>query len=66
MVKISRDDNVDSLRECQELDCSGLLSVSKTVVLWNNKSVVQWTVVQRRAQSSNWIDDERDSGIVKK
>ena len=51
---------------CQELDCSGLLGVSKTVVLWINESVVQWTMVQRRAQSSNWIDDEKDSGIVKK
>ena len=55
-----------SLVLCQELDCSGLLGVSETVVLWNNDSVVQWSMVQRRAQSSNWTDDERDSGIVKK
>ena len=52
-----------SLVLCQELDCSGLLGVSKTVVLWINESVVQWSMVQRRAQSSNWIDDERNSGI---
>ena len=26
---------------CQELDCSGLLGVRKTVVLWVNESVVQ-------------------------
>ena len=51
---------------CQELDCSGLLGVSKTMVLWINESVVQGTMVQRRAQSSNWIDDERDPEIVKK
>ena len=37
--------------------------MSKTVVLWINESVVQWTMVQRRAQSSNWREDERESGI---
>ena len=38
---------------CQELDGSGLLSVSKTVMLWVKDAVKQWSVVQRRAQSSN-------------
>ena len=35
--------------------------MSKTMVLWKNKgSVVQGSRVQRRAQSSNWIEDERE------
>ena len=41
------------LTYCQELGCSWLLDVSKSVVLQNNESVVQWTVVQKRAQSSS-------------
>ena len=50
---------------CQELDGSGLLSVSKTVMLWVKGSVIQWSEIQKRAQSSNWIEDEKESGIVK-
>ena len=55
--------SAESLVLCQELDCSGLLGVSDTVALWFNESVVQGTMVQRRAQSSNWKEDEKDSGI---
>ena len=51
---------------CQELDGSGLLGVRKTVILWVNESVVQGTMGQKRAQSSNWTDDEEESGIVKR
>ena len=40
-------------QQCQELDGSWLLSVSKTVDLWRQGSVVQWSEVQMRAQSSN-------------
>ena len=55
-----------SLVLCQELDSSGLLDVSKAVMLWNKKSVVQGSMVQRRAQSSSWTDDEKETWIVKK
>ena len=46
---------------CQELDGSRLLDVSKVVVLWNKKSVVLGSMVQRRAQSSNWTDGEKEN-----
>ena len=54
-----------SLVLCQELDSSGLPDVSKAVMLWNKGSVVQGTRVQRRAQSSSWTEDERETRIVK-
>ena len=50
---------------CQELDGSRLLSASRTMVLGNKDSVVQGFRVQRRAQSSNWKEDERETRIVK-
>ena len=53
------------LRDCQELDGSGLLDVSKTVMLWNKGSVIQGTRVQRRAQSSSWTEDEKETRIVR-
>ena len=53
------------LHICQELDGSGLLDVSETVILGSNGSVVQGTRNQRRAQSSNWTRDERNVMIVK-
>ena len=55
-----------SLVLCQELDGSGLLDVSETVILWSNDSVDQGSRIQKRAQSSNWTRDEKETGIVRK
>ena len=51
---------------CQERDGSGLLDVSKTVLLWDRGSVVLGLWGQRRAQSSNWIEVEKGTMIVRK
>ena len=45
------------------------LDYSAWVRLWcceGNGSVIQWSGVQRRAQSSSWTEDERNPGIVKR
>ena len=55
-----------STRFVKSVTALRLLSVSKTVVLCRQRISDTGSKVQRRAQSSNWIEVEKETVIVRK